>query len=138
MLDDVAADRLNSHIQVFGCPVSQDEMMSYLPHEVRHGGQEFGIAVVIPTRATRFSRSGVPCLPVTGYVFTPLPHPGQKLEIVHLSCLTLQFVAGLWMGDTDELACPFPDAAAAKLRHAVLGYHAVYCVLERSDRRARM
>jgi hypothetical protein len=43
VLHDVAADRLNSHIQVLGRPVCQAETMSHLPHEVDRGRQELGI-----------------------------------------------------------------------------------------------
>src|SRR5215211_4120873 len=66
------------------------------------------------------------------------PHPRQKSKIIHLPCFTLQLVTELGMGYAYELARPLPDAAAAQFRHTVLGYHAVYYVLEGGDRRARM
>src|SRR5215211_4881204 len=57
---------------------------------------------------------------------------------MHPSCLTLQFVTELGMGDAYKHARPFPDTAAAQLRHAILRDHAVYYVLKRGDRRPRM
>jgi hypothetical protein len=42
------------------------------------------------------------------------------------------------MGDAYEFAPSFPDAAAAQLRHTVLGNNTVNYVLERGDRRAGM
>ncbi len=72
------------------------------------------------------------------YLFTDPESASKGLEVAYLSRLTLEFVAKLWVGDTYELASPLPDAAAAKLGHAVLGDDAVHHVLEGRNRRARV
>src|SRR5215203_3086193 len=90
--------------------------------------------VVTVRRATGLSSPGVPWSSVTGNA----SHSRQKSKIIHLPCLTLQLVAELGMGYAYKLACPLSNSAAAQLRHTVLGYHAVYYVLEGGDRRSRM
>ena len=59
-------------------------------------------------------------------------------NVAHLSGLALQFVAELRVGDADQLPGSLADAGAAELGDAVLGYDAIYQVLERGDRGAGM
>src|SRR5919202_1265636 len=66
------------------------------------------------------------------------PFPRLKSKEIHRLCLALQLITELGMGDAYELASSLPDAATAQLRHTILGYHAVYRVLEGGDCRARM